>query len=286
MAYDESKQTKLGQLKALATRAHAEAVALDTKLTALEEGTIQSVKVNGTALTPNNNAVDVVITVEKKNTANDDFAASYVLKANGVAVGDAINIPKDYLVKSATLETVTAADKAAASGDDPAGWAYGNNEYTVGDKYLDFVVNTKADGDGTAEADSHIRINVKDLVDLYTNGNGLNLVNGEFSIKLDNTGADGLTVGANGLKLGAATPDTYSGGTKTADGVAGAMSSADKYKLNGISDEAKKVTDTTEGDGSIEIDGVTKHIVYIATDAEVEEMLDEVFGTEEEEGGE
>jgi hypothetical protein len=52
------------------------------------------------------------------------------------------------------------------------------------------------------------------------------------------------------------------------------MSAADKEKLAGISDEANKVTVTTEGSGAIELDGVSKAVVYIATDAEVAEMID------------
>ena len=170
---------------------------------AVKGDTINTVKVNGTALEKTNNAVDVLITVAKKVTANDNFAASYEVKANGVAVGDPINIPKDYLVKSATLKTVIATDKAEG------GFAENDDTFALGDKYIDFVVNTKADGDGTAETDSHIRINVNDLIDVYTNGNGLNLSNGEFSIKLDATGVAGLTVGANGLKLAEVTATTY-----------------------------------------------------------------------------
>lgn len=43
-----------------------------------------------------------------------------------------------------------------------------------------------------------------------------------------------LTFAATDTTYSNATPDTYSGDTKTADGVAGLMSGADKYKLNGI----------------------------------------------------
>ena len=58
------------------------------------------------------------------------------------------------------------------------------------------------------------------------------------------------------------------------------MSGADKGKLDGISNEANKTTVETEGDGTIKIDGVSKSVVIFATDAEVDEMLDEVFGEE------
>ncbi len=262
----------LGYFKTLQDSANADKFAA-------KSATVNTVKVNDTALTTTDNAVNITITVDKKTTANDNYAASYEVKANGVAVGDAINIPKDYLVKSATLETVVAADKAEG------GFAENDNTFALGDKYLDFVVNTAADGDGTTETDSHIRLNVNDLVDVYTNGDGLNLSGGEFSIKLDNTGVGGLTVGANGLKLSEATKTTYSyqaatgtyvsgttyyttnTGTATVDtedfvegetdvstyfvrvtnaGTAGAMSVADKDYIEGL--KATTFTEITQAD--------------------------------------
>lgn len=72
--------------------------------------------------------------------------------------GVKIDIPKDYLVKSATTGTVTAADKQEG------GKFYQNDNFNVGDFYLDFVINTK-EGSGT---DEHIYINVNTLVDSYT----------------------------------------------------------------------------------------------------------------------
>ena len=262
MSYDLTKETNLKQLKMLAQRAEGQASALDTRVSSLEDNAVLSVKVNGTALTATDNAVDVLVTVEKKTTANSGYAASYVVKANGTAVGDPIDIPKDFLVKSATLETCATANTPISG-------------LAVGDPYLDFVVNTAADGDGSTETDQHIYINVKTLVDTYTAGNGLNLSSGEFSVKIDTTNANGLDVTSSGIKLGVAT-----------DSVAGAMSatdhaqfSADSTKLSGISSQANKVTVTTEGSGAIEIDGTSKTVVAIATDAEVTEMLNEVFGT-------
>ncbi len=66
-----------------------------------------------------------------------------------------------------------------------------------------------------------------------TAGNGIDITDHVASIALDSSNARGLSVGASGLALAAATPDTYSGDTKT-DGTAGAMTSADKYKLDSI----------------------------------------------------
>lgn len=96
---------------------------------------------------------DSAVTVEKLTTAETGYASSYIVKQNGTQVGATINIPKDYLVKSASLETCTTADTPVQG-------------LKVGDKYIDFVVNT-VDGTGTA---SHIYLPVKDLVDVYTGG--------------------------------------------------------------------------------------------------------------------
>lgn len=183
------------------------------------------------------------VTIKQQATAETGYLATYQLFANTgsgseTAFGAKINIPKDYLVKNAEVKTVTTAD-------DPV------TGYEVGDKYIDFTINT-VDGTGNT---SHLYILFKDLLVPYTEGNGIDIsASNVVSIVIDNTSVGGLTVGANGLKLAAATPDTYSGGTKTADGVSGAMSSADKYKLDNAD-----VTPYT-GTGAIDI---TNHVVSV-----------------------
>lgn len=115
------------------------------------------------------------IEVIKQQTAETGYAATYQVQIDGVQSGVAINIPKDFLIKSGTVNTVgaTGAQTASALG---AG-------YSNGDKYLDFVINTK-DNDGT---DEHIYINVKDLVEdtTYTADNTTLQLdnNGQFSVK-------------------------------------------------------------------------------------------------------
>lgn len=105
------------------------------------------------------------VTVEKQATAESGYIATYHVKQNGAKVGASINIPKDYLVKSATVGTVSTANTPVTG-------------YKVGDKYLDFVINTK-DSSGT---DEHLYVLVSDLIDTYTAGSGLTLTDNEFSI--------------------------------------------------------------------------------------------------------
>lgn len=90
------------------------------------------------------------VTVEKQSTPESGSAATYIVKQNGSQVGSKINIPKDFLIKSASLKTVSTANNPV-------------NGYKVGDKYIDFVINST----DNSETDNHIYINVKDLVDVY-----------------------------------------------------------------------------------------------------------------------
>ena len=265
MAYDVSDLVKVGQAKSMAQRIKGITDDLQTQIDTLDSGAIKSVKVNGTALTPAEGAVDVLVTVEKKTTPNTGYAASYVVKANGVAVGDPIDVAKDWVLSAVDKGTVTAEDKAA-------GGKFENDEdFAVGDRYIDMTFNVKAGG---AETPTHIYLNVQEFFDVYTNGNGLNLVNGEFSIKLASGSENGLSVDANGLALAVAT-DSAAGAMSAADH---ANFTADHTKLGGISTQANKTTVTTPGSGAIEIDGTSYAVVDIATDAEFAEMLTEVFG--------
>lgn len=99
---------------------------------------------------------DSSVSLVKDTTAQSGYIASYTISQGGTELGK-INIPKDYLVKSGEIKEVTTA----------------NQPYTgaaVGDKYIDFTVNTydTSAGSGT---ESHIYIPVKELVDVYTGGN-------------------------------------------------------------------------------------------------------------------
>ncbi len=97
-------------------------------------------------------------TIAKLETATEGYVASYQLKKGSTVVGDTINIPKDYLVKSAEIKTVDTADTPVSG-------------YAIGDKYIDFVVNT-VNGDGN---ESHIYLLVSDLAKTYSAGNGIDI---------------------------------------------------------------------------------------------------------------
>ncbi len=175
------------------------------------------------------------VTVEKQTTAETGYASTYVVKQNGTQVGAKINIPKDFLVKSAEVKTVTAADKASD------GVFENNANFAVDDTYIDFVINT-VDASETAQ---HIYLNVNELVDVYTAGNGIDITSNEISVVVDSNNARGLSVTANGLALAAAVASTSGVG-----GSAGAMTAADKEKLDGIAAGANAYTHPTLSGGS------------------------------------
>ena len=132
---------------------------------------ILGVKVNGVELVPDQNRkVDVVTPeynmVKDVNPSSEDYVATYHLTRNGVNTGAAINIPKDFLVKSASVKTCIV-------DNDPVTVP----PLEVGDPYIDFVINT-VDGSGT---DQHVYINVKGLVDVYTAGQNINITNNQIS---------------------------------------------------------------------------------------------------------
>jgi len=128
------------------------------------------------------------VTLTKLSTATTGYIATYEIKQGDSSIG-VIDIPKDYLVKSASVGTCTKANQPVSG-------------YKVGDKYLDFIINTK----DSSATDEHLYINVTDLVDVYTADNStLELNNGQFKIK-----DTGVTLS----KLNSDVYDTTSGGTE------------------------------------------------------------------------
>ncbi len=107
------------------------------------------------------------VSVEKQTNPDTGFLSTYVIKQGANVLSPKINIPRDFLVKSASVKTVTTVNKPV-------------NGYSVGDKYIDFVVNAK---EGTS-SEEHLYLNVNDLVDIYTaDESTLTLSNNQFKIK-------------------------------------------------------------------------------------------------------
>lgn len=141
-----------------------------------------------------------------KDTDSGDYAAIYHLTKDGVNTGAAINIPKDLFVKEGKIV------------DNPSGQPAG--------KYIELTLQNQT---------NPIYINVADLVDAYTEGNGIT-ISGTNVISAKVVAANGLSVGASGIAMALAS------GTAN-----GAMSSAQFTKLSGIDDGATANTITFNG---------------------------------------
>ena len=141
-----------------------------------------------------------------KDTDSGDYAAIYHLTKDGTNTGAAINIPKDLFVKEGKVV------------DNPTGQPAG--------KYIELTLQNQA---------NPIYINVADLVDAYTPGNGITISStNEVSAKV--VAANGLSVGASGIAMGLASADAN-----------GAMSNTQFTKLSGIDEGATKDTITLNG---------------------------------------
>ena len=106
------KLTRLKHLTALANRTKAEFEALDLKIQEIvtvggQPNVIETVKVNGTPLTVTDKAVDISIAhpeysfVKAENPG--EYASVYNLTKDGEIVGASINIPKDLVIKSGSV---------------------------------------------------------------------------------------------------------------------------------------------------------------------------------------
>jgi len=130
------------------------------------------------------------VTITKQQTAETGYAHTYVISQGGVALSPKINIPKDYLVKEASLKTVGATPTQA---EIDAG-------LTTGDKYISLIVYTYDESSAPSGA-TELIIPVNDLIDEYTADNvTLQVSNNQFSIK--NAGVD-----TTQIKDGAVTSD-------------------------------------------------------------------------------
>lgn len=141
-----------------------------------------------------------------KDSDSGDYAAIYHLTKDGTNTGAAINIPKDLFVKEGKVV------------DNPTGQPAG--------KYIELTLQNQT---------NPIYINVADLVDAYTPGNGITIsATNEVSAKV--VAANGLSVGASGIAMALAS-----------DTANGAMSKEQFTKLSGIDEGATANTITLNG---------------------------------------
>ena len=214
----------------------------------------------------------------EKATANTGYLKTYILSTAlslaGVAAGNTIgeiDIPKDLLVKSGKLLTVEAGEAGgtwdgkfvvvAENGTalESANYYEAPDTISAAGSWIDLVINTVA-GDETA---SHVSFNVSKLIDIYTAGNGIDLANGAFSIKLNVT-ASGLQVDANGLAI-KINSSNANGLSITADGLELALAHA-ADPANSVAAQNGAITGAFKGQLDTHLDD---YDATLLTDAEL-----------------
>lgn len=204
-----------------------------TKVTSATSGNFAGLDSNGNLVDSGYSSSDFITehqsipeyTVEELDVPTTGYLKSYRLKKDGNFINGSatINIPKDFLVKSGSVKTVSTANTPYQGA-------------VVGDKYIDFVINVYS---GTS-TDQHIYIPVNDLVDVYTEGDGINIVNKSISLKINQNHSNGLSIVSGGLSLSTAVASTNGSG-----GSSGAITAQDKEKLNSIESGANNYTHPT-----------------------------------------
>lgn len=146
---------------------------------------LEGIKIDGVELTIKNKIAEYTTpaaaeySMAKQVTAEEGFAATYYLTKDGVQVGEKINIAKDQVLDNVELKQCTEVDKPIAG-------------LKVDDYYFDFTFKNKPE---------HIYLAAKALTDVYTAGNGLTLVDGEFAINTADTTVVDTVVTENSVKL-------------------------------------------------------------------------------------
>ena len=276
MAYESTHLVKLAALKALAEKVKSD-YALKTDLTALsnkvdglvtaggEPNKLEAVKVNGTALAITDKAVDITVPVKVSELTNDSKFQTDTEVAAAIAAADHM---KRKIVNSTDDIDLTAADASqyiymVKKGTSKTGDKY--DEYMVLDGALEKVGDWEVDLSNYVQKETGKGLSSNDFTaELLEKLNGIEAEANKYvhpTHEAHDSGFYKVTVDAEGhvtavvavekadiTALGIPGQDTqYEAATSEADGL---MSKEDKAKLDGM---------------------------VIATDAEVTEMLNEVF---------
>lgn len=275
MAYNEEKLARLKHLKQLAQKAKAESDAVATRVKALEDvgaqaNVIESIKVNGTAQTiDSDKSVNITVPTNTSQLNND---STFQTSAQVVA---AINTA---ISKSghASFQKVDAVPKADAAQE--------NILYLVMNtttKHYDIYAKIKGDGDSyTMELLDDTTVDLSGKVD-KVEGKGLSTNDYTTAEK---TKLAGIAEGANNYVHPSYTAKTSGLYKVTVDatGHVSAVAAVTKDDITalGIPGQDTTYPEATPAKAGLmsaadksKLDGMT-----IATDAEVTEMLTEVFG--------
>lgn len=278
MAYDVNKLSRLKSLKDLATRTKTITDGLSTRVGALEAvgaqaNVLEGVKVNGTALAIAEKIVDILITT---GTANG------TIKVNGTDVSVA------GLAAMAYKADVSEEELAAALATKLNGKADASTVYTKAE--VDGIISAVYKPAGSVAFANLPALSVSVLGNVYNVTNAFtttaDFVEGAGKKHPAGTNVvvvahdnDGTTEYKFDVLAGFVDLSGYA--EKDTDAVANnfAMFDANHNPVDSGKNASSfsKVT-ATAGSGTVNIDGTDIALFDVATDAEVTEMLDEVFG--------
>lgn len=318
MPYDETKLVKLGHLKTLATKLNTDVTALKEQVEELvttggEPNKLEGVKVNGTALSIVEKMVDILIATgtsdgtiavngkdvavkglatlqqtittlvgndsgkSARTIANEELAAQLIPDDAQESLNTLQEIAdwiQDHPGDAAAMNTAITAIQAVIAG-------IGTDQtYTTVIGAIDQKITAALATIQASSTNGHLDVNGTDVT-VYTHPAHAAKNAGLYKVTVD---AEGHVSAAEAVTktditgLGIPGQDTTYSPT-VANGANGLMTGTDKAKLDGIAEGATKVEASTTP-GNIKINGSETAVVPIATDEEVTEMLNEVFGAQ------
>lgn len=318
MPYDETKLVKLGHLKTLATKLNTDVTALKEQVEELvttggEPNKLEGVKVNGTALSIVEKMVDILIATgtgdgtiavngkdvavkglatlqqtlntlvgndsgkSARTIANEELAAQLIpddAQESLNTLQEVADWIQDHPGDAAAMNTAITAIQAVIAG-------IGTDQtYTTVIGAIDQKITAALATIQASSTNGHLDVNGTDVT-VYTHPAHAAKKAGLYKVTVD---AEGHVSAAEAVTktditgLGIPGQDTTYSPT-VANGANGLMTGTDKAKLDGIAEGATKVEASTTP-GNIKINGSETVVVTIATDEEVTEMLNEVFGAQ------
>lgn len=318
MPYDETKLVKLGHLKTLATKLNTDVTALKEQVEELvttggEPNKLEGVKVNGTALSIVEKMVDILIATgtgdgtiavngkdvavkglatlqqtlntlvgndsgkSARTIANEELAAQLIpddAQESLNTLQEVADWIQDHPGDAAAMNTAITAIQAVIAG-------IGTDQtYTTVIGAIDQKITAALATIQASSTNGHLDVNGTDVT-VYTHPAHAAKNAGLYKVTVDAEGhvsaAEAVTkTDITGLGI-PAQDTTYT--DVTAGGASGLMTGADKTKMDGIAVGATKV-EASDTPGNIKINGSETAVVIIATDEEVTEMLNEVFGAQ------